>query len=82
MTSIFTAMRDVPLAEEGEEALESVVVNPDDMTITLTSDKGDVKVIQCDSQDELNEFGMAMRLELYDKGYDTQTTSEAVRVQN
>jgi len=82
MTSIFDAMCDIPLAKEGEEELESVVVNPDDMTITLTSDKGDVKVIQCDSQDELNEFGMAMRLELYHKGYDTQTTSEAVRVQN
>ena len=69
-------MLDIPIAQESEEGLDSVVVNPDNLTITLTSDQGEVKVIQCDSQQELNELGMAMRLELYHNGYNTRTTSE------
>lgn len=71
-------LEEVPSAEEGEDFLESLFVDPDDLSITLTSSSGEVKKVYFDDQNELHTIGTAVRYELYKRDYENQTIKEPV----
>ena len=68
----------VPVAQEGEDFLEELVVDPDDLSITLTSSSGEVKKVYFDDQYQLHTIGNEVRYELYKREYDSRTVKEAV----
>lgn len=65
-------------AADGEDYLEEVIVNSEDLTITIVSNTGETKTFNVDDQETLNRIGMEMRLALYEADFDTKTTTETV----
>jgi len=71
-------LSELPFAKEGEDYLESLVVDPDSLSIILKSSSGEVKTVCFDTQEQLQQIGTKIRLELYNRDYDTRTTKPAV----
>ena len=78
MTHVSEMLEAVPAAKEDEDFLEKLVVNPDDLSITLTSSSGEVKKVYFDNQQQLHSIGTEARLELYRRDYDTYTVTKPI----